>query len=349
MGSSATDESGESSSRSIAKRTKSRNRFVEWILIDGDRLFLTLCGSILIFAFLLLLYYENIIAFTNDDSITRLASGMIAGTFSLVTVVVSVNQLILSQEFSPAGQFRDRLSGVLEFRRDIEDATNVPATPAAPTRMLDLLIMAIRDRANNVSDSVKNHDDEEYRDLVTEYADSVVNNTKQIAQILGAAEMTAFDALSAAVEYDEGWQLYAARHLRNDNPARSEETDVAFDELIEVLKLFSTAQDHFKTIYLQRELTRFSQLTILTGIPAVLAAALIILLYGNLGGGTVNIAYLPYITSLLATVVFIPVVLLGAFILRTATLTRRTAEIGPMLPQKEPDEGPFEVSYNDET
>lgn len=107
MGSSATDESGESSSRSIAKQTKSRNRFVEWILIDGDRLFLTLCGSMLIFTFLLLLYYENVIEFTNANSITRMASGMIAGTFSLVTVVVSVNQLILSQEFSPAGQFRD--------------------------------------------------------------------------------------------------------------------------------------------------------------------------------------------------------------------------------------------------
>lgn len=212
----------------------------------------------LIFTFLFLLYYENVIEFTNANSITRMASGMIAGTFSLVTVVVSVNQLILSQEFSPAGQFRDRLSGVLEFQRDVEDATNVPATPAAPTRMLELLIAAIRDRANNVSDSVTNHDDTEYRELVTEYADSVVNTTEEISQRLEAAEMTAFDTLSAAIEYDEGWQLYAARHLRNDNPTQSEETDVAFDELIKVLRLFSTAQDHFKMIYLQRELTRFS-------------------------------------------------------------------------------------------
>lgn len=347
MRSSANNDIGESPSAN-GSQTKTRNRFVEWVLIDGDRLLLTLCGSMMILAFLLISYYGNVIAFTNANSITRMASGMIAGTFSLVTIVVSVNQLILSQEFSPAGQFRDRLSGVLTFRRDIEDVTNVPATPVAPTRMLSLLITAIQDKANEVSNSVANYTAEEYRNRVTEYVDDVVANSEEVNEILEKAEMTAFDALLATIEYDQGWQFYAARHLRNDTADLSDEAVTAFDELIEVLQLFSTAQAHFKTIYLQRELTRFSQLTIYSGVPAVVTAAFIILLYGDIGGMSIRITYLPYITSLLTTIVFVPLVLLAAFILRTATITRRTAEVGPMFPQKDFDESSFEVSYTDE-
>lgn len=348
MGSTDREGPRESSRGGFDRQTKSGNRFIEWVLVDGDRLLLTFIGSGVVFASILLLYTGNVIAFTNDDSITRMASGMIAGTFSLVTLVVSVNQLILSQEFSPAGEYRDRLGGVLKFRRDVEDVANVPATPADPTRMLDLLVAAIRDRTTELADAIADHDNDEYRHQVIQYTDSVRANTEQVDETLDKADVSAFDALSAAVEYNEGWQLYAARHLRNDSPTLSESASTAFDELIEALRLFSTAQAHFKTVYLQRELTRFSQLTVYFGVPSVIAAVLIILLYGDIGGMTITATYLPYITSLLATIVFVPLLLLATYILRTATLTRRTAEIGPMLPQKDPDEGPFNVTYSDE-
>lgn len=349
MGSSASDGSSEPFEDFFGGRTDSNSGIAEWVLVDGDRLVLTFCGAVIVYALLLALYAVDVIAFTNANSITRMASGMIAGTFSLVTLVVSVNQLILSQEFSPAGEFRDRLGGVETFRRDVADATGVSATPAEPTRMFGLLVAAIRDRADDLADAVADHEDEEYRGLVARYADSVTDDADQVDARLDAADVAAYDALSAAVEYEVGLQLYAARYLRNDAAELSEQESAAFEELIEALRLFGTAQAHFKTIYLQRELTRFSQLTIYFGVPAILAASLIALLYGDLGGLTIDVAYLPYATSLLATIVFVPLMLLAAYILRTATLTRRTAEIGPMVPQKDPDEGPFDVTYGDDS
>nr|WP_317176090.1 hypothetical protein [Halovivax sp. KZCA124] len=317
------------------------------MLVDGDRVILTVCGSVIVFILFLALYSIGVIEFTNANSITRMGSGMIAGSFSLVTLVVSVNQLILSQEFSPAGEFRNRLEGVMEFRRDVEDAASVPAAPAEPTRLLELLIADIRYRANAVSDTVQNYDNETHHDQIVEYANSVAESTEQVDEALNQAGVSAFDALSAAVEYNDAWQLYAAKHLQNDAPELSEETTQAFTELIEALQLFNVAQEHFKTVYLQRELTRFSQLTIYSGVPAVLAAILIILLYGGIGGATISHMSLPYITLILATIVTTPLLLLASYILRTTTITRRTAAIGPMLPQKDPDEGPFEVSYGD--
>lgn len=336
-----------STSNDIAERPISRNRALEWILVEGNRLLITVGGSAMIFVLFFILSHFGVIAFTNENSVTRMASGMIAGTFSLVTLVVSVNQLILSQEFSPAGDFRDRLEGVLDFRQDIEQTTGVPAAPAAPSQLLTLLAAAIQYRANTLATALDNHDDEEYQARAVRFADSVADSTEQIGESLDQTGGTAFDTLSTAVSYDNIWQLYAAKHLRNDAPSLSEETVQKFDDLIELLQLFSTAQEHFKTIYLQRELTRFSQLTIYCGIPAVLAAVLITVLYGDIGGGTIAVMYLPYVTSFLATLVFVPLVLLAVYILRTATLTRRSAAIGPILPQKDPNEGQFEVSYNE--
>jgi Na+-transporting methylmalonyl-CoA/oxaloacetate decarboxylase gamma subunit len=348
MGTASNDDSGAPSDEGIGRRTKSRNRVVEWVLVDGDRLLVTFLGSAAVFVVLVVLYQAGVIAFSNDASITRMAGGMIAGTFSLVTLVVSVNQLILSQEFSPAGQYRDRLGGVLQFRRDVEGATGVPASPASPTRLLELLTAAIHDRAGTLADVVGDHGDREFRDRTVRYADSIQQGTERIHETLEQGGVSAFDALSAAIKYDEGWQLYAARHLRNDTDGLSAEADIAFDDLIEVLRLFSTAQEHFKTIYLQRELTRFSQLTIYAGVPAILAASLVILIYGDLGGIAIDIKSAPYVTSLLVAVVFVPLMLLASYILRTATVTHRTSSIGPMLPEEGPDEGPFDVSYDEE-
>jgi len=347
MGAAGAGGTGESSGGDIASRRRSRNRLVEWVLIDGNRLHVTALTSVGAFALLLALYHLGVLAFTNPNSVTRMASGMIAGAFSLVTIVVSVNQLILSQEFSPAGEFRDRLDGVLSFRRDVEDAAEIPAAPPEPTRLLELVVENVRVRANELADAAADIDDDAHRDLTVRYARGVAERTEELDEELATRGDNTFDALATAVEYDDGWQLYAARHLRNDAPALSEGTARTFDELIDAIRLFSTAQGHFKTIYLQRELTRFSQLVMCCGVPAIAAAVLIGPLYGGIGGATIPVGYLPYVVTGLATVVSVPVSLLAAYILRTATITRRTAAIGPMLPQKDPDDGPFTVSHGE--
>lgn len=331
MGSTQSDGRGEPSNMSTESPSTSRNRFLEWLKTDGDRLYLTIGISVGIFVLFLLLNSIGMIAFTNGDSITRMASGMIAGTFSLVTLVVSVNQLILSQEFSPAGQHRDRVSGVMEFRRDIEDQTGISTAPIEPIQVIKVLAEAIRNRVSALSDSVANNTDEEFRQQVTRYAKSVEDSTEWIDETLDQSDTDTFDALSIAIEYADGWQIHTARRLRNDASALTDETATKFDELIDTIRLFSTAQEHFKTVYLQRELTRFSQLTIYCGIPAVLSSVLIALLYGNIGSATIATRYLPYVASLLATVVLVPLILLGTFILRTATVARRTVSVGPMI------------------
>ncbi len=345
---SETDETLESYGADTGGSGGPLTRFHEWFLIQGNRLAVTALLSAVILALIVSLHELGVISFVDPNSVTRVASGMIAGTFSLVTLVVSVNQLILSQEFGAAGKARDRFGGVVSFRQDVAEEAAVPATPVTPTRVLELIIETIRDDAAELADTVADHDDE-VRKAVVRYTDSVKERADRVDDTLDRSDFDTFSAVSAAIHYDEGWQLYVATHLRNDyDESLSPAAKAQLDELTGSLKLFNIAREQFKTTYLQRELTRFSQLTIYCGVPAILSAILVGLLYADFTGPSLNVAALPYVVAVLIVVVLSPLALLVSYILRTATVTRRTASVGPFVPQKNPDEGPFDVTYGEE-
>ena len=349
MGSSESDDTLESHGTDIGSQASLPSRFQEWVLVEANRLLIAASISLLVFAFFLVLSELGIISFVNDDSVTRLAGGMIAGTFSLVTLVVSINQLILSQEFASAGNARTQLAEIMEIRSDIAAQSNVPASPASPTKLLELLVETIAAHASELAETTTAHEDGEHSELIREFTNSIEESTDRTRDTLEHTQFGTFTAVSTAVEYDATWQLYVARQLRGQyGDSLSAAATTTVDELIETLELFITAREHFKTTYLQRELTQFSQLTIYCGVPAILAAMTIGLLYGGLSGAMVSGSYQPYIISGLIAIVVSPLSLLASYILRTAAVTRRTASIGPMLPQKAPEMGPFEVSYGDD-
>ncbi|QLG50414.1 hypothetical protein [Natrinema halophilum] len=348
MVSSESDETIESYGARIGTRSGPLPRAREWLLIEGDRIVVTALLSVVIIFVILVLHEIGLISFVNPNSVTRVASGMIAGTFSLVTLVVSINQLILSQEFASAGKAQERLESVIGFRADVADEASVSASPASPTKLLELLVESISRDANALDDAATDHE-EEVRRAITRYTNAVQAETDRIDETLEHASFGTFSAVLAAADYDEDWQLYVGSHLRSAHAdSLSPTATERLDDLIESLKLFHVAGEQFKTTYLQRELTRFSQLTVYCGVPSILSAILIGLLYADVTGPSVNIAALPYVAIGLIVIVLSPLALLVSFILRTTTITRRTASSGPMLPQKDPEEGPFDVTYSEE-
>lgn len=317
----------------------SRDTFVRWVLIDGNRFVITIgilmfCGTVLS-----ALTVTDVIGFTNEDSVNRLANGMVAGTFSVVTIVITINQLILSRQFASAGELRDRLDGVMELREDIEAAADIPASPAEPTALLEVLMGTVEERAVDLRATVEPGGDERGEEI-TEYAETVAEAAESTREALSSADFGTFRAVSLTIDYDDSEQIYAGRFLRKEHADEtSEATDEALDDLLESLQLFNVTRSHFKTTYMERELSRLSRMITYLGIPAVLAAFTIGLLYGDVSGLTISPEIAPTVIILLVIVVLSPLALLSAFVLRSATVTRRTASIGPMVPSKETEEG----------
>jgi hypothetical protein len=322
--------------------------WLEWLLVDGSRLRIAAGITLGVFVFLVAVDAVGVIAFRDGAPVSRLASGLAAGVFSLTTLVVSINQLILSREFATPEESRHRLESILDFHRDVESTADVPAAPAEPTELLELLAAQIDRRARTVRERVEGHPDEGLRRAVLAYADEVVESSERLDRTLEESEFGTFRALSATMSYDDGWQIYAARYLRERcGEELGRETADAFDELLDVLEFFSTAREHFKTIYMQRELTQFSRLIVVSGVAGTVASALLALVYATAGDPAVPTAYLPFAASFLASVAVFPIALLAAYILRTATVTRRTAALGPILIDAAPEERPFRRALRD--
>ncbi|MFL9594348.1 hypothetical protein ACKC5O_20445, partial [Aeromonas schubertii] len=89
--------------------------------------------------------------------------------------------------------------------------------------------------------------------------------------------------------YNDAWQIYAGRHLKHRyEDDLSEDAHAAFDDLLDAIQLFNVARTHFKTTYIQRELTKFSRQTLYCGVPSILSAMLIGFLYADIGGAAIN-------------------------------------------------------------
>lgn len=316
----------------------SENGPLRWVLLDGNR-FLIAAGLLAISGIVLAaLTATGVIAFTNESSINRLANGMVAGTFSVVTIVITINQLILSRQFAAASQLRERLDGVMELREDIARKADVHASPAEPTALLEVVMSAVEDRATRLGETVAEENERERE--VSEYARTVAEAAGDARDRLDDADFGTFRAVSLTIDYDDSEQIYAGRYLQNEHAEGiDEETDEALTDLLETLQLFNVARSHFKTTYMERELSRLSRLITYLGIPAILAALTTGLLYGDQGGLTITPEIAPQVIIPLILVVLSPLALLSAFVLRSATVTRRTASIGPMVPNKEVEEG----------
>ncbi|UPW02371.1 hypothetical protein M0R88_03430 [Halorussus gelatinilyticus] len=251
-----------------------------------------------------------------------------------VTLVVTLNQLVLSQELGPVGDQRGRMEGAMEFRQDVEEVLDSPVSPPEPASFLQALIDETRSRANELADAVSDSRDEDLRDVVEDYVDALEENANEVSDQLDEAEFGSYDLLSAVLDFNYSWKIFVARRLHNEQgDALTDETEDAFDDLVEVLSFFGPAREHFKTLYFQWELVNLSRAMLYSAVPALVVAASMIIYYDAeaLPGATLGISNDILVTSFATTVAIVPFMLLLSYILRIATVAKRTLSIGPFV------------------
>lgn len=100
-----------------------RERASEWLLLDGRRENVSIALAALFFAFFSTLTVVGPVPLLDVQSLFYVYSGLIAGNITIVTVVVSINQLLLSRELQTPGELREQIDEVIEYRSEVEDAT----------------------------------------------------------------------------------------------------------------------------------------------------------------------------------------------------------------------------------
>jgi hypothetical protein len=357
------------------------NRVKLWLLLGANRW--AVAGLLLTFTFAALAVLVAIDpvplgdAIAASDPTETLFQAMITSIVTGVTLVVTINQVVLSQELGAVGDQRDRMSGSLSFRDDVAEKLEEPVAPPEPAAFLHALLGATADRARafreaavgagdaaegsgdaavgsgdaavGSGDAAAGEDgatsgiaDPDVREAAETFADELIENAETVRDELDGATFGTFEVVQAALGFNYSLKIYEGKRLQatygggapEEERLLDEAADDALADTVDLLESFGPAREHVKTLYFQWELVNLSRAMLYAAIPSLAVAIGALLTLGDaasIGGSTLGVANQSWTVLLAATVSVTPFALLVAYVLRIATVTKRTLAMGPFV------------------
>jgi hypothetical protein len=269
----------------------------------------------------------------SGDLLDTMFSSMITVIVTGSTLVVSIGQLVLSQENGPLGDQRGRMSDTLDYREYAAEILEEP-TPADPSALLREIVNVTKLRSEDLRDTLTDHDDEQLRSEVDEFTESVIGNAEEVTDELEGSQFGTFDVLFAALNFNYSWKIFQIERMISEYDEHLDDSERAlFEELKTALALFAPAREHIKTLFFQWELIDFSQLTLYTAIPALIVAGIMLGVVdaGTFPGQTLGIENIVWVVGGAFAFTLTPFLLFVSYLLRILTAAKRTLAIGPLI------------------
>lgn len=307
-------------------------RALHWLVLSGNRIAVTgvLVGAIAALFFTLVRLGLVAIG-PGSAAASAFGSGFVSGTVTLVTIALSINQLVLSRMFGSPGELFDQMDGTRDLRRRVREHAGESSVPNDPADFLGLTAETLTERANRLSAAFEASDDtpaeaEDYAEGIATYGESIAEKIESQTAIVNVL------AVVLGTEYAQN--MTATEHLQNEYdqfpPAAESELD-AIDDLLEAI---AVTRQFFKTLSLQQDFARLSRVVAYSGLVALATTVAMALVYRP-DSVTVPEPYLAVAFSLSLGVIVTPLAVFIAYMFRAATIARRTVSVGPFVPPEE--------------
>ena len=325
-------------SQSSDDRRNLVTRFQLWLLMELDRRVLV---TLILLASFFALVGGSFLGLTplrevatDQDTIESIFSAFIGAIITGTAIVVTINQLVLSQELGAVGDQYDRMREAKQFRRDVETAIGVSVSSTAPAEFLRELLAGIESQASSLGDTIETEPSDELRHGGLEYTDDLARDARAVRRSLEHSRFGTFAVISAALRFDYSAKIHDGRRLQATHAnSMSAETAESLQNVLECLTLFGPSREHFKTLYFQWELINLSRALIYTAIPGLVVMVAFVMFVDEttVPGLTMGVDNLVWLTSFGYTVGVTPFVIFSAYILRIATVAKRTLAIGSFV------------------
>ena len=303
---------------------------VEWLLLTGSRWVVSGCLVFLFLLVLLSLLELGIIATGNESSLTRLFSSLIGGLVTLITVVISINQLIISREFSSPGQLREDIQDAIAYRQDVAGLVDSNTSPASPGAFLTFLVILLRDEAASLHDETTPPAGQAETTLHS-FTERLIAQSEGIRRTVGEPSRDPFETLVVlntdfSRDLHDGHQIQAMHDHLLSADAKSK-----LERVLDIIEHIGVARQHLKTLYFQRTLTALSRNILYVGLPALAVLVVTVLVLSGASGPILEGTALDALVVGAVTVAATPVAVFSAYVLRIATITRRTGAVLPFV------------------
>lgn len=308
-----------------------------WLLLVGNRFllagFLTVTFALSVLA-LMAVEVVNVWAVT---PMVYLFSTLTGGNITLVTIVLSINQIVLSREFRTPGDLHGELEAVVDYRHRVEETAVRDAAPPTPSEFLLALIAGMRTNAQRFGGVVRGLGYDSLTDATEPIVSALSSHADTVREGMNESQRGIFHTLVLVLETNYSQELSELSQIRTDYEDRlSPMARDSLEELTTTLKQIDIARQYFKSVYVQAELARLSRVLLLVGVPAVSGTILMLFVYSGVAGRGMGTAVLPIAVLLAVTLAFTPLAVLFAVVLRIATVAERTVAITPFtIPRQE--------------
>lgn len=306
------------------RRDNSRmtERFRTWLLLTGQRVSVAI-GILIIMTGVVVIPNLARFAIQNMTPLFYIMSALIGGNITLITVVVAINQVILSQELETPGSLRDEIERTADFRQRALDQSTPPTDPS---EFLQQLLQQTADHAraleglfptsvNGTNDWLQN---------------GLPKQCEQASDQLGSASNTLAAVTVPLHGIDFADAIHDCYQLQSKyEEERDEQLLASLNALTSDLENLDIAQNYFTTAFIKEELATLSRFLVYVGIVAVSIPIALLYQLTTSPGASPTMPGVYAFTVLTIVVGLVPLALLIAFILRIATVTQYMASITP--------------------
>jgi hypothetical protein len=311
----------------------------EWFLLSGSRLAVTGLGLLVVSAAVWAAVATGLSPLERRTPILYLLFALISGNFTLIAIVISISQFVLARHLESPGEIREKMDEMVQYRREVGATTHQRVVPIAPSEFVLLLFRSIDRKGEALSAELAAGDaaSPESERLVAEVDELVAGLDEHVEYVIAllTRPTTGLNyALFATLNAEYERYIYAAWRLRTEHADALPGAVVdALDDLVETLEQVDVARRVFKTVFIQSELAALSRTLLYIGIPVQVGTVVLMLLFTAPAGAAVAPATLRFLIPAVVTVGFAPILLLAAYILRLATVAKRTASMYPFTNQ----------------
>ncbi|MCG1007388.1 hypothetical protein [Halorubrum lacusprofundi] len=304
---------------------------VEWVLMEGDRRVVASGITVSIVGIIGALIWGDMLAVGPDSAVDSLfSSGLTAGVITLITISLSINQLVISRVFGTVKSLTDRLDGARELHEDVATLAGQPSSPNDPSAFLSLIAQTLSERVATLRAMNESGDWDPPSEVtnalrdIGEYGENIDSHLDDNIQV--------DSVLTILLGPEYAVNLNAIQHLQNGYAESfSEAVQAELQAIDELLESIAIVRQFYKTIALQQDFAELSRMIVYTGLIAFVTTIAVTLIYRE---NTVSIppSTVPIVVSLGIGVVTVPLTLFVSYILRAATVARKTVSVGPFIP-----------------
>lgn len=311
-------------------------RPLDWFLLSGNRLVVSASLLVVVAGVVWGVVLSGLAPLTERTPILYLLFALISGNFTLITIVVSINQFVLARHLESPGEIRAGREEMVGYRREVGEAVRESVIPVTPSGFFELLFRAIA-RDIELLWSRDWDDDTEWggntvalREDVEAVLDGLGEHAEHVLGLVQGSPTGIRYALLATLDANYSRYFFGLYRLRSEyDDDLPPEVAEALDRLETNVEMVDVARRYFKTVFIQSELASLSRLLLYIGVPVQVATVVLMLLFTAADGAFLTRPVLAVVIPLVVTVGFLPITLLTAYILRLATVVQRTAAMYP--------------------